>query len=93
MNPNIYVWGIGAMTSYDEVRRLFEKYGKVRAIRLKSGFGFIDFEDYRHAREAIDHLHGKKIFGDYRMVVESTRKARDNERTFVKNSVETDKMR
>jgi len=65
------------LTSYDEVKRRFERYGKLRAIRLKSGFGFIDYEDPRAATDAIRAMHGKKIFGDHRLVVETTRKAYD----------------
>ena len=64
------------MTKYDEVKRRFEKYGKVRALRLKSGFGFIGYEDPRSAKDAISAMQGKKIFGDHRLVV-TTREAYD----------------
>jgi len=65
------------LTSYEEVKRRFEKYGRVKAIRLKTGFGFVDYEDPRAANNAARSMNGKKIFGNQRLLVETTRKAYD----------------
>ncbi len=39
--------------------RFFKGYGRIREILLKNGYGFVEFDDYRDADDAVYELNGK----------------------------------
>jgi RNA recognition motif-containing protein len=47
-----------------EVRRLFDEFGRLRDVRVLTGFAFVEYEDYRDARDAVDRLDGTRFLGD-----------------------------
>ena len=47
-----------------ELRRLFEDFGRVRDVRILMGFAFIEYDDSRDARDAVDRLDGTRFLGD-----------------------------
>jgi len=55
-----------------ELKDLFYKYGKITFCQMKSGFGFVDFDDSRDAEDAIRDLDNITYRGD-RIRVEWTR--------------------
>ncbi len=72
----IYVGNFPSETSADQLREVFESYGKVRKIHVISdsvsgrglGFGFVDMFSQRHAQEAIDGLQHTPLGGRVMMV-------------------------
>jgi len=57
----------------EDIEKAFEKYGRIRNVSIKSKYAFIEYEDYRAAREAVDRMDGKTIDGE-KIVVEPTSK-------------------
>jgi RNA recognition motif-containing protein len=53
----------------DDLRDLFKIHGAIKKMDIKSNYGFIEFEDYRDAEEAIDKKNGKVLEGDRRLTV------------------------
>lgn len=68
---NIYIGNISRESSEDEIRTLFEEYGKVENINLirdnytkmLKGFGFIDMPENDEAEKAIKSLDGQMFNG------------------------------
>ena len=46
-----------------DVERFFKGYGRIREISLKNGYGFVEFDDYRDADDAVHDLDGKDLAG------------------------------
>lgn len=57
---------------YDErdLRKIFDKYGKVEDIKMKNNFCFVEFEDRHDAEDAFEALDGKKLEDGHRLVVQ-----------------------
>eukprot|EP00126_Sphaerothecum_destruens_P012557 Sdes_comp21518_c0_seq1m20132 len=68
----LYIGRINHEARERDIERHFDKFGKVRELHLKNGFGFIEFEDQRDADDAVYELNGKEFFGD-RLIVEHAR--------------------
>lgn len=65
---NVYVKNFGEDLSEDQLRNMFEKYGKITSYKIMSkddgkskGFGFVAFESPEAAEAAVDSLNGKEI--------------------------------
>jgi len=72
-NTNLYIKGLPAKSSKDEVQNLinqeFSKYGTIlshMAQQSKDGkwFAFVCYQDSKSAEEAIKNLHGSHVMGD-----------------------------
>jgi RNA recognition motif-containing protein len=50
-NPQVFVSRFPRRTTSDDIRDSFKKFGKIRDVNMKSGFAFIEFDDYRDAEE------------------------------------------
>ena len=48
-NTQIYIRGIPRRIEEDDLRDLFDKFGKIKDISIKNGFAFIDFYDPENA--------------------------------------------
>ena len=46
-----------------DMEKLFTKCGKVEAVSLLNGYGFVQFDNEESARKAIDKYHGTSFFG------------------------------
>jgi len=68
----VYVGHIAYRSRTRDVERLFSKYGRLRDVSLKSDFGFVEYEDYRDADDAVHYLNGYELDGS-RLVVEFSR--------------------
>ncbi|XP_056646289.1 polyadenylate-binding protein 4-like isoform X1 [Diorhabda sublineata] len=65
---NVYVKNFGEDLSEEELRSMFEKYGKITSSKIMSkddgkskGFGFVAFESTEAAETAVDALNGKEL--------------------------------
>lgn len=62
--------------SYDvrerDLERFFKGYGKIREILIKNGFGFVEFDCFKDADDAVYELNGKELLGE-RVTIEHAR--------------------
>lgn len=65
---NVYIKNFGEDLSEEELRAMFEKYGRITSYKIMSkddgkskGFGFVAFEDPEAAERAVAELNGKEI--------------------------------
>ncbi len=55
-------------SDYEErdLRKMFEKYGRISSFSIKKGYAFLEFDDYHDAQDAINGLDGKVLEGDFK---------------------------
>ena len=68
-NSQIFVTRLPRNITQEDLRKHFRKFGSIREITLKRTFGFVEYEDYEDAREAIAQMHHTHIDGQ-KIVVE-----------------------
>lgn len=77
---NIYIANINFRTTEDQLRALFEQYGKVNSVKIVNdretgrsrGFGFVEMPNEAEGREAISKLNGME-FQQRNLVVNEAR--------------------
>jgi RNA recognition motif-containing protein len=87
---NIYVGNLSPKTSEDELRKLFEPYGKVASTSIIKdkfsgrplGFGFVKMPASKEAQQAISALNRKRI--KKRVVMVSETKATPERRSSIR---------
>ena len=62
-SQRVYVGNLGNDIRERDLERFFKGFGKLSEISIKNGYGFVDFEDYRDADDAVHDLDGKDIRG------------------------------
>lgn len=75
----IYIGNFPPETSEEQIRSIFETYGKVRKVNVISdpfsgrglGFGFVDMYSKKHTQEAIEGLCHTRIGGRVVMVTQT----------------------
>ncbi|KXJ81578.1 hypothetical protein RP20_CCG018972 [Aedes albopictus] len=72
VGSRVYVGGLPHGVRERDLERFFKGYGRTRDILIKNGYGFVEFEDYRDADDAVYELNGKDILGE-RVTVEPAR--------------------
>lgn len=80
---NVYVKNFGEDFTDTDLRKLFEKYGRITSCTVardddgnSKGFGFVAFERHDAAKTAVKHLHGKEVAEGKRLcVVRAQKKA------------------
>jgi len=78
---SVFVGNLSRRARSNEIRDSFRKYGKVIDVDLKNGFGFVEFEDERDAKDAVCEMNGVRMCGE-RMTVELSKGCRDKYRDF-----------
>jgi len=71
MATKLYVGGLAYAITDDQLRELFEAYGKVESAQViidrmsnqSKGFGFVEMSTDEEAQEAIKELSGKEVSG------------------------------
>lgn len=74
MGTRVYIGRLSSYARERDIERFFKGYGRLKDIMLKNGYGFIEFEDYRDADDAVYELNGKDLCGE-RVIVEHARGA------------------
>lgn len=72
VGSRVYVGGLPYGTAERDLERFFRGYGRMRDVLIKNGYGFVEFDDYRDADDAVYELNGKKLLGE-RVTVERAR--------------------
>ncbi|XP_035531410.1 RNA-binding protein 4.1-like isoform X1 [Morone saxatilis] len=65
----IFIGNLACNTTAEELRELFEKYGKVSECDIVKNYGFVHMDNMSEAEEAIQNLHQHQLHG-WRMNVE-----------------------
>ncbi|KAK4876146.1 hypothetical protein RN001_012568 [Aquatica leii] len=72
VGSRVYVGGLPYGTTERDLERFFRGFGRMRDVLIKNGYGFVEFDDYRDADDAVYELNGKKLLGE-RVTVERAR--------------------
>eukprot|EP00128_Syssomonas_multiformis_P002715 Colp12_sorted_trinity150504_noHs@4012 len=84
----LYVGNLNYRVRERDLEDEFSRYGRIIALDMKNGFGFVEYEDRRDAEDAVRALHGIDLEGN-RITVEFARGSRGgpsaNERCFLCN--------
>merc|ERR1712045_1009513 len=59
----VYIGNIPSDSRERDIERFFKGYGRIREIVIKNGYGFVEFDDYRDAEDAVSDLDGKDLSG------------------------------
>ena len=93
--PKIFITKLQSYVREKDIEREFGKFGKIRKINLKRGYAFVEFYSKEDAKEAINELDNKKLFGQQERVVveEAIGKRRDRDRDRRRYSHSRDRIR
>ncbi|XP_012256072.1 serine-arginine protein 55 isoform X8 [Athalia rosae] len=72
VGTRVYVGGLPYGTRERDLEKFFRGYGRFRDVLIKNGYGFVEFDDYRDADDAVYELNGKELLGE-RVAVEIAR--------------------
>ncbi|XP_011550844.1 serine-arginine protein 55 isoform X2 [Plutella xylostella] len=72
VGSRVYVGGLPFGVRERDLEKFFKGFGRIRDILIKNGYGFVEFDDYRDADDAVYELNGKELLGE-RVVVEPAR--------------------
>ncbi|XP_063380814.1 serine-arginine protein 55 isoform X6 [Cydia fagiglandana] len=72
VGSRVYVGGLPFGVRDRDLEKFFKGFGRIRDILIKNGYGFVEFEDYRDADDAVYELNGKDLLGE-RVTVERAR--------------------
>mmetsp|Transcript_14466 Transcript_14466/g.24744 ORF Transcript_14466/g.24744 Transcript_14466/m.24744 type:complete len:91 (+) Transcript_14466:65-337(+) len=59
----IFVGELSEKISEQELEDMFAKFGHIRKISMKAGFGFVDYDDHRDADDAVRDMDGVEVEG------------------------------
>ena len=62
-SQRVYIGNLGDDVRERDVEKFFKGFDKVSDISIKNGYGFVDFDDYRDADDAVHDLDGKEMRG------------------------------
>jgi len=68
----VYIGNMPSGVREKDLERFFKSFGRPSDVLIKQGFGFIEFEDYRDADDAVYELNGKELMGQ-RVSIEHAR--------------------
>lgn len=71
----VYLGNLAKDVRERDIERKFDKYGRVRDILVKYGYGFVEYDDPRDAEDAVHGMDGRDFLGE-RLQVEIARGTR-----------------
>jgi RNA recognition motif-containing protein len=82
--PQVFITKLSYYVTKRDLEKEFGKFGEIRNLTLKKGYGFVEYYNKKDAKYAIRELNGRKLFGQSnRIVVEEakvSRQLREKER-------------
>lgn len=63
-NPQIYIAKLSINVRKRDLEDRFLRYGDIKEVQLKNGFGFIEYYDYRDAEYACERMDGRTFEGN-----------------------------
>ena len=57
----MYIGNMPSGVREKDLERFFKKFGRPNDFLVKQGFGFVEFDDYRDADDAVYELNGKVV--------------------------------
>lgn len=69
-NPQIFLAKLPLSITEKDLEYEFKQFGRIKELKLKKGYAFIEYDDYRDAQDAINKKDGSKIDG-HRIVVQA----------------------
>ncbi|CDW52879.1 RRM 1 domain containing protein [Trichuris trichiura] len=72
-STRVYIGRLPYKARERDVEDFFRGFGRIREVLLKSGFGFVEFDDPRDADDAVYSLNGRELCGE-RVIVEMTKR-------------------
>ncbi|KAJ3059504.1 putative splicing factor, arginine/serine-rich 6, partial [Podochytrium sp. JEL0797] len=88
----IYVGKLPRDVTDRELRRHFDEFGRIREVRILVGFAFVEYDDPRDARDAVEKLDGSRFLGE-RILVEASKVQRDDRNRESRDSRDRDQPR
>lgn len=90
---NIYVGNLDYQITEEDLRDIFEDYGKVSSVKLiidrdsnrSKGFGFVEMEESEDGQKAIQELDGAKLEGRTMRVNQAREKTQQRRNNFQRN--------
>jgi len=78
----IYIGNLAKDCREKDVERKFEKYGRIRDVLVKYGYGFVEYDDSRDAEDAVHGMDGRDFLGERCQVeiARGTRRDRSRDR-------------
>lgn len=91
--PKVFITKLQPFVRKKDIEKEFGYFGKIKKINLKTGYAFVEFYKKEDAREAIEKLDNKRLFGQNEKVVveEAIGKRRDRRR--YRSSRDKDRIR
>ncbi|KAJ3207931.1 hypothetical protein HK099_000166 [Clydaea vesicula] len=65
----IYIGRLSRDAQVEDVEKLCAKFGEIKEVNLKNGFGFVEYYSNRNAEDATDELNSTEFFGE-KIIVE-----------------------
>lgn len=59
----VYIGRLPRDASRRDLEDLFKEYGRILDVTVKSGFGFVEFQDKIDAEDAVHDIHDTKFLG------------------------------
>jgi arginine/serine-rich splicing factor 7 len=59
----LYIGRLSSRTRERDLEDAFYKFGRIRDVSIKAGFGFVEFEDERDAEDAVRDMDGRDVDG------------------------------
>lgn len=93
--PKIFITKLQSHVRERDIEKEFERFGKIKNINMKGTFAFVEYYNKDDAREAIEKLNNKKLFGQQERVVveEAIGKRRDRNKKRYSRSRDRDRFR
>jgi len=59
----VFIGGVNPRATEMDIERFFKGFGRIRDINLKTGYGFVEFEDHRDADDAVYEMNNQTLCG------------------------------
>ncbi|RXW22332.1 hypothetical protein EST38_g3531 [Candolleomyces aberdarensis] len=86
MSRRLYLGRLPPDVRTEDVSKFFDGYGRIVDCRVMTGFGFVEFESYKDAEDALHNFNGKPFMGT-NIVVEFAKESRPRREVYALISI------